>query len=161
MIREARFGDLPRLWEVFFQMHAASIYADTVPIDEPALRSLLMDCVKRSGGQHAGSTLFLVAEKNDRIEGFFIGILDRVYHVGKRLRANDMFLFSTKDAPPRAAAQMFERYIAWATENPKCCELLASWVDAIDPRAERIEKLYRQRGFRRCGAIWMRGADSE
>jgi len=161
MIRLATFGDMPRLFELFEEMHEKSVYAGEVGIDETALRSLIMDCVRRNGGQHCGSTLFLVEHSGERIEGLMIGILDRVYHFLNRLRATDLFLYCTPEAHFRASSLMIDRLTQWAVENPKVFEIYLSWTDAISNDAERVEKLYARKGFRKCGAIWVRGLNND
>lgn len=156
MIRDATFGDMPRIRDLFYQMHEVSVYAEEIGIDEPALRSLIMDCVRGNGGKHAGGTIFLVSEEDGVIQGFMIGMLDRIYHYGNRLRATDFFLYCTPEAQTRASSKMIDRFIAWAVENPKVFEIILSWTDAISEDAQKIERLYLRKGFRNCGGIWMR-----
>lgn len=156
MIRPATFGDLPRLYDLFEEMRQASVYKDCAETDRDTLRSLLMDSVRRNGGKNNGGTLFLVHEVDGEIQGFLLGILERVYHFLNRLRATDVFLYCSDGAQMRASSLMLDRYVAWAVENPKVIEVMLSWTDAISETAERIENAYRRRGFRKCGGIWTR-----
>jgi hypothetical protein len=97
----------------------------------------------------------MVAEKDGEIEGFFYGALDRVYHVGKRLMANDAFLYMTEKADPRDLLKLLHAYVDWAEHNPKVAMIKFSWTDAL-PGAERMAMVYERLGFERAGEIFER-----
>lgn len=157
MIRPARFADIPRLVDLLCMAHAASKYADRVGVSRKAAQALLQQAVQRHGGQHEGGSLVMVHERGGDLEGLFVGVLDRVYHIGDKLQANDMYLFVTPKAAKLAASRLLDAYVAWADGNPKVDreDVKLSFTNAL-PGAERVESLYEKKGFRRCGAIYER-----
>jgi hypothetical protein len=157
MIRPATFSDIPRLADLLEEMHAASKYAGRVNVDRRAACALLQQCVTRHNGKHEGGAFVMVTETAGQVEGFMVGLLDRVYHIGDKLAANDVFLHASTKASKSAARALFAAYVSWAAENPKVVEIRASWTDAL-PGAERIAFMYQKVGFRRCGEIFERAA---
>lgn len=153
MIRTADLSDLPRLYELLCDAHENSKYAGHVEVHDKTARGLLMHCVQRQGLNN-GSTNVKVVERDSVVEGFMIGILDRVYHIGDRLQANDMFLVCTKSAGITAASRLLDDYIEWASNNPKVYEIKLSWTDALGVDSNQIELLYAKKGFVSCGGIW-------
>ncbi len=155
MIRPATPSDIPRVKELFAEMHAASKFANRVPISERALHDLLLMALGNRNRPIAGGTHFSVSTKKDRVEGFMIGLLDRVYHIGTKLVAQDMFLHVTKHGFKTDVSRLIDDYLNWADSNPNVIDINLSWTDAL-PGAERISNLYRRKGFMRIGGIYQR-----
>ena len=57
----------------------------------------MQQCVTRHGGQHEGGALVMVAEHDGQVEGFIVGMLDRVYHIGDRLASLGVVVEVTED----------------------------------------------------------------
>lgn len=152
-IRPAKFGDVPRIVELLVEMHGKSRYDEVDEVDEGYSHKLIAQCVQRHGGTTDGGSLVYVAERDGVVEGMMVGTLDRTYHIGKKLRANDVFLYCSDRAFPADFMKLFGAYAQWALNNPRVVEVWGSWTDAV-PGAERIEGLYQKHGFRRCGAVW-------
>jgi hypothetical protein len=152
MIRTATFGDMMRLRELFVEMHRRSKYAELSGLDEEAARTLLMNCIRANGRTNEGGTLFNVCERDGALEGFMIGTLNRIYHVGKRLQASDM----TDRAFPHDLHRLVSAYLAWAEGNPRVAMIGLSETDAIRKDSARLAKLYERNGFRRFGTVWER-----
>lgn len=159
MVRAAKFGDIPRLTALVIEMHGASKYAGAVEVDEKHAKAMFMHMIQRHGGQHDGATLVNVVENRDgQVAGFMVGMLDRVYHIGTMLAAKDVFLYVQKGrAGALDAGRLIDAYVEWATGNAKVHEVNLSWTDTM-PGAERVGALYEAKGFKRCGAIYERGA---
>lgn len=155
MIRAAKFFDAVRIVELMHELHAKSRYKTLDAVDDKAAHRLVTHAIHRHGHLHDGGALVMVSVRDQRVEGFIIGMLDRTYHIGKKLMAQDVFLYLSKKADAADAVRLVKAYIDWATNNPKVIEVKLSWTDAL-PDAERIEQLYERLGFRRCGAIWSR-----
>lgn len=155
-MRAACATDLPRLFELLLEMQANSKYAGDVEVDRQVARSLLLQSVARHGGRHQGGTCVFVVERDGVIEGFIIGILDRVYHIGNRLSANDLYLYVTPRAPRGAASRLIDAYVQWALDNPKVADIKLSWTDVMGVDASKIERLFARKEFRRAGGIWER-----
>lgn len=159
MIRPALFTDIPRVEELLREMYAASKYAGRVAISDKAMRDLLMHCVQFQRKPGPAGTNFDVIEAFGRVCGFMIGQLDRVYHIGNKLMAQDMFLYVSPGGPASAAPRLIESYIAWASGNPKVLEILCSWNDTM-PGAERLAPLLIRKGFTKTGEIFERRTDA-
>jgi hypothetical protein len=156
MIRAARFADIPRLTDLLCEMHDHSKYAGVVEVSRPAAQGLLQNAIRRHDGEHDGGALVMVDEQAGEIEGFIVGVLNRVYLIGDKLAANDLFLHTTGKAGGLSALKLLAAYVAWADRNPKVHEIKLSWTDTM-PGAERIGMVYERMGFARCGAIYERG----
>lgn len=156
MIRPAAMSDLPRLHALLREQHENSKFHPDVGIDEPTMRSILLHGVQRHGGTNNGSSCLFVEEHKNAVEGFVFGILNRVYHIGDRLAANDMFLVCTEKARTNAVNQLIDAYTEWAFENPKVSRIMLSWTDAIGTDGNKIEALYKRKGFSPVGGLWER-----
>lgn len=155
MIRSAKFADIPQLVDLLCEMHLASKYAGKVGVSRKAAQALLQQCITRHGGQHEGGALVTVIEVAGEVQAFIVGMLDRVYHIGDRLAANDVYLYARPVAGVTAARRLLKAYVAWAEANPKVFEIRLSWTDTMEG-ADRIGDVYEKMGFRRCGAIYER-----
>lgn len=157
-VRPARMSDIFPLAGLLVQSHQASRYAGHVGIDQAAARRLIAQFIQRHGGSHDGSSFVAVVEDGEGVIcGFVAGALDRVYHVGDLLAANDVFLVAAPDAPATTALRLLAAYIQWAESVPDCAEIRLSWTDAL-PSGERMAALYERMGFRECGRIYERVA---
>lgn len=153
MIRPAKFADTPRIVELMGEMHLASKYVPHDDVDVDYAKKLVAQCIQRHGGQHDGASLVMVSETNGSVEGFFIGMLDRTYMIGRRLCANDIMLYCSSRAPKTDAMRLFDAYLSWAMNNPKVASIKASWTDAM-AGGERMGALYERKGFTRAGEIY-------
>lgn len=156
MIRAATMSDLPRLHELLHEQHKKSKFHPDVEIDEQAARSMLIHGVQRHGNQNNGGSCLFVEENEGEVEGFIFGVLNRVYHIGNRLAANDLFLVCTDKAGKFAASELVDAYYMWAAHNPKVAQIMLSWTDAIGIDGKKIEALYKRKGFHHVGGIWER-----
>lgn len=155
MIRPAKFADVPRIVELLCEAHAKSRYAAVTPVNEQAAHRLVAGCVQRHGHTTVGGSLVMVWEIDGEVTGMIIGVIDRIYHIGEKLSANDLYLYS-QGGQSLPAIMLFNAYMDWALGNPNVAEVHASWTDAL-PDAERVITIYKRCGFERCGEIWKRG----
>ena len=107
---------------------------------------------QRHGALSDGGTLVLVSECEGVIKGFVIGILDRVYHIGTKLMATDLFTFNSPDGDPRDGLRLIDGLIAWAESN-HVIEIKLGAVDAVGD-FERTAKVFRRRGLKQSGVIY-------
>lgn len=155
MIRAARLDDLAALHGLVLDMHRATDYgARGVHVSEKAAKNLFRDAVIRNGRTNDGGTLVNVVEVAGKLVGFMVGALQRVYLIGSRLEAVDVFLFCSKAAPARAPERLIDAYLAWARSNPKVAEITLSFTNAGGVKTGKLAKLYERKGFARCGEIW-------
>lgn len=153
MIRPAKFADTVRIVELLEQLHGESKYASISGFSNKAAHRLIQQCIHKHGGVHEGGALVMVSVKDSRVEGFMVGILDRIYHVCDDLAANDVYLYCTDKAPVTDFHRMFKAYLSWAKHNPKVAIIKASWTDAVEG-ADRITTVYENEGFVKVGEIF-------
>jgi len=159
MIRDARFQDIAEIVKMVHEMHAASKYAGRVAIHDETLKEILMAAVQGQRRPGPQGSFIAVAEHDGHLTGFMAGVLDRVYHIGTKLTANDLFLHCRESAQPTDAVRLIDAYIAWATANPRVIEIMLSWADTL-PGAERIAAVYGRKGFSKVGEMWERRLDA-
>lgn len=145
MIRDALFSDIPALMGLMRASHARSKYAGLgVSLVEKAMDQMFMGLVagqKQNGPQ---ASFLQVVNRDGKVVGFMAGSLNRIYNVGDKLGANDVFLIN-EGRHLKDALQLIDNYIAWARSNPKVIEIGLSWSDAI-PHAKSIADIYRSKG---------------
>lgn len=159
MIRGATTSDLGKLHGLVMAMHQQSDFlARGIGVHEAAARNLIRDCMIRHGRTNEGGTLLNVVEVNGELRGFMLGSLQRVYLIGDRLEAVDVFLYCAPNAPARAAERLIDEYIAWATGNPKVADTILSFTYAGGIKAGKLARIYERKGFAKRGEIWKRAA---
>lgn len=159
MIRPAKPSDTMRLVDMLEEQQARSRYAGIVNVDRDYARKIVAAAIQRNGGIYSGSACVLVDEVDDTVEAFIIGVLDRVYSIGDRLSAKDMFLVATDRAGALATMRLLGGYIAWASHNPNVYEIELSHTDAL-PEGERMGAIYERMGFVRGGTMYRRTNDA-
>jgi len=159
MIRPASFSDLPRMRTLLLEAYERSIYRTLGKVDLDATKKFLMQAIQHHGGEHAGSSFVVVAEAEGAVEGFLIGYLNRVYFVGDKLMATDTHTIVSARAPARAGVLLFDAFVSWAEANPNVAIIQPGATDAIE-HWTGPERLFRSRGFRQHGVIFMRTTHS-
>lgn len=157
MIRAARHTDLKALEKLIRQQHAESNLAGRVGISDKALEALLLSLFAGQMQRSVGATLVMVALRDGKVTGFIAGSLQRLYQIGDKLEANDVFFVNT--GSPADAFAMVNAYLEWATGNRKVLEVRMGWTDSI-PGAERIVSLLKRKGLRKSGEVWSLSTDA-
>jgi hypothetical protein len=101
-----------------------------------------------------------VAEEDGKVVGFMAGVLDRVYHVGSKLVANDAYLVVRPGAKAAHSLQLIDGYVAWAQGIRAVLEIKLSWTNTL-PGAARAAKIYERKGFAAVGEIYEMRLDAE
>lgn len=159
MIRAATTADLTRLYDLVVEMHGRSVFAKRgIDLSPNLVRSVLMDGLRKHGGEHAGSTLLNVIDRGQGVEAFMLGLLQPIYNVCLGLEAQDYFLYASAKAPGLSAALLIDGYLAWTLPNERVRDIMLSWTDVVGVDGRKISRLYQRKGFQRCGEIWKRGA---
>jgi hypothetical protein len=160
MIRPAKFADIMRIVELSHEMHERSRYSGVDEVNEKTVRELMAQCIQRHGHTHAGGSLCLVAVRDMKVEGFMVGMLDHLYHIGNKLMAQDIFLYTSDKADALDFMRLLRAYVRWASSNPKVVEIKLSYTDAIEG-SDRLDLIYQGLGFRQCGNIYERAPEVE
>lgn len=156
MIRPARHMDAFALVDILVERQKDSRYAGRVAVDEPYARKFLSSLIQRHGGTNEGGSFVMVSEDSaGQVEAFVAGALDRIYMIGDRLGAQDVFLIGRKGCPPRALTRLFDEYVAWAASNPKVLEIGASHGDVIEG-GDAFGPYFERAGFIKCGTLYRR-----
>lgn len=156
VLRAARTTDVFAMAALLEQQFDRSRYAGTgVVFDGHYVRRTLAQAIQRNGHTGDGGALVNVIEKGAGIAALCVGTLSRVYHVGDKLMAQDMFLVAAPDAPVMATRSLLRPFLAWADANPAVHEIYLSHTDVL-PEGAAIEPIYRILGFQQCGAIYRR-----
>ena len=154
MIRAAKFSDIPSIVQLMKEGHARSKYANRDEIDVAEAKRLLMQFIQRHGLKREGGTCVFVT---DAVDGFMMGMLDRVYHVGTKLVAQDLFYYCRETTPPQSALGLLAAYTDWAESVPNIIEIRNGITDIVNAEnVVRVESLYQRQGFSRCGVLMER-----
>jgi hypothetical protein len=158
VIRKATFEDAPALMALIRTQHARSKYAERCRIAEPALQHLVTSMIAQQGQIGPQGSLVLVAEQDGKVVAFIAGVLDRLYGIGAKLRASDLF-FVNEDGSVGDTLKLIDGYIAWARAIRAVLEISLSWVDTL-PGAERAAGLFAHKGFTKTGEVWEIATDA-
>ncbi len=131
MIRRATALDIPGIMAVLDWAFARSIYSGLCEIDRHEANRVLTNGVQRHGGKGAAGTWFTVAVANERIEGFVLGVLAPVYHIGDRCTATDLYWIGTDACPALAKIRLIDGMIQWGKAHPKVIEVVCGSTGAL------------------------------
>lgn len=159
MIRPATFTDAPALMGLIRAQHERSKYAGRCRIAEPALEHLVTAMIAQQGQIGPQGSCVLIAEKNGKPVGFIAGILDRVYAIGAKLAAHDLF-FVNEGGSVADTLKLLDGYVAWARSIRAVLEIRVSWTDTV-PGADRVSRLYGRKGFAKCGEVFSVDTDAD
>lgn len=155
MIRRANFADIPRLVEILADAHRRSVFAGMDgEVDVAEAKRLLVHAVQRHGHTKAGGTFVMVAEAGGAVEGMIVGLLDRVYSIGTKLYATDLFFVATERVDPRDPIRLVGALIDWAKSAPECRLIMMAVTDTVSADPERTGKILARKGLRRSGAVF-------
>jgi hypothetical protein len=153
MIRPGRFTDQPAIEALLRGAHARSKYAGRVAIHDKALSQTVLGAIAAMTQNGPQASHVAVAERGGEVVGVIIGALDRVYHIGEKLSANDIFFVVGEKGSFGDSLYLADSYIAWARSNPKVIEIMLSWSDAI-PGGEKIAALAKRKAFIKTGEMF-------
>ena len=142
MIRPAKFIDIPEIVALLHRAFLRSHYArDGVgEIDVKEAKRLLVESIRRHGLIGIGGTYVMVSETAGMIRGLILGTLHRVYSIGNRLMATDLFWVADEDVEPADPYRLMKGMIEWASAAPAVAEIRCGTTAAIavDPGAAGV-----------------------
>jgi len=144
---------MPALVALLTDMYERSKYRNIVDVDWKVAKSLLLQAITRQGAKCAGGSCVFVIDRSGYIEGFIVGILDRVYHIGAKLMATDLFYYVRPSSGAHDAAKLFDAFVDWARSVPDVIEIRNGATDAIGD-FRRVEKWWQRRGMKQVGVIY-------
>ena len=155
MIRLATMTDTRRMADLMVEAGAKSRYRDICGVDHTYAKGLLREIVFNNENRSPAGTWVNVVEQDGQIQGYHIGMQQRIGLVGERFEAVDAQFYVTPDAPAKAYLQLLNSFYEWAERTPRIAVIRPGATDMLeDP--ERIAKVYERHGFRRSGLIFER-----
>lgn len=155
MIRDASFSDIPGIVSLLRDAYQKTHYARTgvAQMDEKEAKRLLVNSIQRHNGVNGGACFVQVSETNGEVRGFILGTFVRIYSIGDRLSATDLFWLVAPDVYPADPAQLMRNMVAWAERSPACVEVKCG-TTAIMQNPEAAGMILKHMGFEPYGRIW-------
>ncbi len=156
MIREAKFADIPSIVALLeMQFRLTHYYRDgTVNIDELATKRLLLTAIQRHGKALEGGTFIQVAENAGLVCGVIVGTLTRVYSIGDRLMASDLFWTANSLVDPRDPEKLMRNFVEWAWACPVVAEVKIGVTKIIEDEPDRIGRMLKRMGMTDYGQMY-------
>jgi hypothetical protein len=149
MIRDATFADIPSMRRVLFWCAERSVYVGKCGFDEGEATRLLVHAI-----QNHGTTSFVqVAEADGSVEALIVGIKARLYHIGTRNLASDLFWVATDAVGPRDPRRLMKSFIAWAKTQQDVVEIRCGTTAVIN-KPEEAGRILESLGMSRYGLIY-------
>lgn len=154
-VRNAAFSDIPRIVLLLEEGFSRTHYAKSGlgGIDRAEAKRLLTTAVHRHGHKTGGGTFIQVSEKDGAIEGLILGTLARVYSIGDRLMATDLFWSASERVPPADPFKLMKNMVEWAWSCPDVVEVTCG-TTAIIQDPEAAGRMLERLGLTRYGVIW-------
>jgi hypothetical protein len=155
MIRAANFADIPGIVMFLQSAYSRSHYATegVVNIDVRETKRLLVQSIQRHSHKTGGGCWVLVSETDGVLTGLLLGTLARVYVIGDKLMATDLFWATSPMADPRDAGNMMRSFIQWAKSCPDVVEFKCG-TTAIIGSPEEGGSILKRLGFEEYGRIY-------
>lgn len=154
MIRNAKYADIHAMTRFLQACHARSHYAGSVvQVDVDETKRLLGAGLGRHGHKGIGACWLQVADNDGSIDGLMYATLARVYSIGDKLMATDLFWATNDHAQPTDALVLMRNMIAWAKSCPLVVEVHIAASAVITDRPS-VGRLLKTMGMSDYGAIY-------
>jgi hypothetical protein len=152
VIRDAKFIDIHAMTLFLQECHARSHYAaeGVVKVDVPETKRLLGAGLGRHGHKGIGACWLQVVDNDGRVDGLMYATLARVYGIGDKLFATDMFWATSERASPADALVLMRNMIDWAKTCPLVIEVRCA---VINDRPAVTARLLKRMGMQDYGSI--------
>lgn len=156
MIRDASFSDVPAMIQVLQTAYDSSHYAKSgvVKVDPEAARQLLMHALWTHGKTNEGSCFVQVADNGAALTGLIVGTLARVYAIGDKFLASDLFWVANDGSSPRDAIGLMRRMLGWAWSSPHVIEVKCGTTAVIDGDPAQAGKILQRLGMSLYGNLY-------
>lgn len=159
MIHPATTANAKAIKALIRRQHLGSKYADRCGISDKALDGIVDGMIAQQNQHGPQGSYVAVALQDGIVTGLLAGVLERVYHIGDKLTAADLF-FVNESGKVGDTLALVDAYVAWARRNRRVIEIMLSWNDAL-PGADRVAKLFTHKGFAKTGEMYELRADLE
>jgi hypothetical protein len=156
VIRNAQFVDIHAMTFFLQECHARSHYAKggLVNVDVAETKRLLGAGLGRHGHKGIGSCWLQVADNDGSIDGLMYATLARVYAIGDKLMATDLFWATSDRARPTDALTLMKNMINWAKSCPLVVEVRCGVTTVISDKPEATGRLLKTMGMQDYGAMY-------
>ena len=154
MIRPAKFNDIPVIVSLMIDGWSRSNLKDIDTIDVKEAKAVIMATIQRHTPKYlreGGGCVFIT----DDGHGFIMGVIDRLYHVGTRLCAQDIFFYADPDCGGWDKVGLLDAYVEWALTIPNLAVIRNGITDIITD-TDRVQELYERHGFTKSGVLMER-----
>lgn len=158
-IRAAKFADTPAIEAIIRRTHARSKYAHRSGVNDKALNAAVLGMIAGQAQSGPQATHVTVCEQKGQVVGFMASTLARIYSVGDKLCASDVFLINEGNSVGDTS-KMIDRYIEWASANPKVIEIGLSWSDTIHGQSS-VARHFVRKGFTVSGETYTLRLDAQ
>lgn len=125
-----------------------------VNVDEAEAKRLILTSIQRHGGQNGGATFVQVAENDGFVTGVIVGTLARVYAIGDKLMASDLFWLAEPGVDPVDPARLMRNMIEWASGNKHVVEIRCGTTGVVAEDPKRAGFILTRLGFEHYGEIY-------
>lgn len=156
MIRDAKAVDIPAIIELLERGYERTHYSKSglVRIDVDEAKKLLLNAIFRHGRKSGGACWVQVSETLGQLSGLIVGNLQRVYSIGDKLVASDLFWTTNGFAEPGDALALMRGMISWAWSCPAVIEINCGATAIINNDPEMAGRLLGQLGMKRYGVLY-------
>lgn len=156
MIRDAKFTDIPAIVWLMQDALARSHYASggMGEIDVAEAKRMLVTAIQRHGHRTGGACWVQVAETSGIVTGLILGTLARVYSIGTKLYATDLFWITSPAVDPRDSIGLMRGMVKWAESCPNVVEIKCGTTQTINEDAGKAGKVLRRLGMAPYGEIY-------
>lgn len=156
ILRRPRMIDVPALAQMLVDLHPRTRFVEMGEARLDVAKRVLAQAIQRHGGTTDGGSFVGIVETGEGVIcGLMVGVLQRVYLIGDKLYASDVFLVAAPDAPLSVLPTLLNGFLNWAESAPDCVEIQLTWSDAL-PSGYRMAPVYRRLGFERSGEMYRR-----
>lgn len=154
MIRNAKFADIHGITRFLLWCHSCSHYANSsVGVDLDETKRLVGTGIGRHGNKNGGGCWVQVVDNDGNIDGLMYATLVRVYSIGNKLMATDLFWAVNDHAKPGDALTLMKNMITWAKSCPHVVEVHCATSAVIKQNPQVVGRLLKQIGMKEYGFI--------
>lgn len=156
MIRDAKFADIPGIVSLLTDAYQRTHYARTglAEIDVAEAKRLLVQSIQRHGGKNGGACWVQVAERDDILNGLILGTLTRVYSIGNKLMATDLFWVASPSVDPFDPAKLMKGMVEWARKSPHVVEVNCGTTAILNDDPAEAGKMLERLGMKQYGNLY-------
>lgn len=152
MIRAGKYADIIRLTELIVEMHEKSVYAEKTILKKDLFKNICSSALSQKGRR----ACLYVSENNEGvIEGFIVGMVDRIYGVTKELYATDLFFYMSERSSSKDAIGLILLFRRWAESVKGVIEIRLGITGAIGGW-KRLQKIYERLGYKQDGVMMVK-----